>query len=59
MRTLSILFLSLITSFLLAQTTVEREADFTVRYDTPHVIFTPILPPLVQIAGAPATYYEY
>ncbi|MDX1940993.1 MAG: PKD domain-containing protein [Saprospiraceae bacterium] len=59
MRTLFILFLSLITSFLLAQTTVEREADFTVRYDTPYIIFTPILPPLVQIAGAPATYYEY
>ncbi|MFN7117176.1 MAG: hypothetical protein ACK4TA_10285 [Saprospiraceae bacterium] len=59
MRTLFICCLSLHSILLLAQTPIEREADFMVRYESPNMLFAPILPALTQMAGAPAAYYEY
>lgn len=42
-----------------AQIIPEREADFITRYDGPVTLFAPVLPPLVQIAGAPEAFYDY
>jgi hypothetical protein len=42
-----------------AQTVSERQADFIWRWQAPDVLFAPVLPPLVQIAGAPPAFYEY
>jgi hypothetical protein len=44
---------------LAAQVIPEREADFISRKDGPLTLFGPIVPPLIQIAGAPVAYYDY
>lgn len=44
---------------LTAQIVPEREADFITRYDGPATLFVPVLPPLIQIAGAPEAFYDY
>lgn len=44
---------------LVAQIAPEREADFISRKDGPVTLFAPVVPPLVQIAGAPEAFYEY
>ncbi|HMO38287.1 MAG TPA: PKD domain-containing protein [Saprospiraceae bacterium] len=43
----------------LAQTTPERTVDFIARPQGSALVFEPITPPLLQIAGAPAAFYEY
>lgn len=44
----------------LAQTTLpDREADFTTSFEGSAVRFKAVLPPLVQMAGAPAAFYSY
>ncbi len=59
MRILPLLLSFLPVCSILAQTTPERQADFIVRWETPNILFAPVLPPLTQIAGAPTTYYEH
>jgi len=43
----------------LAAQTPERQADFMTRNLGDTVLFAPVLPPLVQMAGAPQAYYEH
>ena len=52
-------FFSLAGAALMGQTIPERQADFMVRNDGTYTLFAPVLPPLVQRAGAPAAFYEY
>lgn len=42
-----------------AQPIPERQADFMVRNEGAHALFAPVLPPLIQRAGAPLAFYEY
>ena len=39
--------------------TPEKQADFMIRNTGDTTIFAPVLPPLVQMAGAPQAYYEH
>lgn len=42
-----------------AQNAPERQSDFISKPEAAGVRFAPVLPPLVQIAGAPPAYYDY
>jgi hypothetical protein len=42
-----------------AQNAPERQSDFISKPEAAGVRFAPVLPPLVQIAGAPSAYYDY
>ena len=53
-----LLTLFLIT-FRLGAQTPERQADFITRNIGDTTVFAPVLPPLVQMAGAPQAYYEH
>ncbi|MFM9951034.1 MAG: hypothetical protein ACKV1O_24075 [Saprospiraceae bacterium] len=46
-------------TFQLGAQTPERQADFMIRNTGDTTIFAPVLPPLVQMAGAPQAYYEH
>jgi hypothetical protein len=52
--------LSLLAAFTLsAQQAEERQADFLLRQQGAQVWLQPVLPPLMQIAGAPQAFYEH
>ncbi|NUQ26150.1 MAG: hypothetical protein HUU34_19545 [Saprospiraceae bacterium] len=42
-----------------AQNAPERQSDFISKPEAAGVRFAPVLPPLIQIAGAPSAYYDY
>lgn len=46
-------------TFQLDAQTPERQADFMIRNIGDTTVFAPVLPPLVQMAGAPQAYYEH
>jgi len=46
-------------AFSLGAQTPERQADFMTRNIGDTTLFAPVLPPLVQMAGAPQGYYEH
>ena len=52
-------FFSLASIALSAQPIPERQADFMVRNEGAYTLFAPVLPPLIQRAGAPAAFYDY
>jgi hypothetical protein len=55
-----LLWPALLAAFALgAQTAPERQADFILRQQGSQVEFEPVLPPLMQMAGAPRAYYEH
>jgi len=46
-------------AFPIGAQTPERQADFMIRNIGDTTVFAPVLPPLVQMAGAPEAYYEH
>ena len=54
-----LVLLCLAAASLRAQPLPERQADFLMRSQGGEVLFEPVLPPLVPIAGAPQAYYEH
>ena len=61
MRNLSVIALTLIFSLPLRaqEQAPERPVDFNFSEEGPEVKFSPVLPALMQKAGAPAAYWEY
>ncbi|NUO00876.1 MAG: hypothetical protein HUU01_09720 [Saprospiraceae bacterium] len=58
-RTLGLFALLHLATFPLGAQTLERQVDFMTRNIGDTTIFAPVLPPLVQMAGAPQAYYEH
>jgi len=57
--TTSFFLLLFLAAFSLGAQTPERQADFMIRNIGDTTVFAPVLPALVQMAGAPQAYYEH